>query len=304
MGILTVYHWGLGVWIEREDCYEVLFPRAEGVQHPIDTEKFLEAHDPILHVAPENLVKSTKFEPDSAFDLRGCLLDLTGLDSTFSGAPLSPAFLIGLVAEWGSVANSKEPPSCDLHGDDLVGRMRVPKGVVFPAEQIEGPIEFDGRLGLVTSSRVGLSFPLKFDSAEEQSFEARITNEITGVTRTVKMKPDAAGTIALMIQNLSVADRQPAAELRKPRNSDHDFAAHYRLITREREHPNKKKGKPVPVPGYEGTEFGAFVAAPNTGAAMTSWTSKRQNPPFQICTACYAVPEPQPVDSDEGDCGT
>jgi hypothetical protein len=278
VGILTVRHWGLGVWFDRGDCFEVLFPRAEGVRHPSKGGEYLMAHDPILHVPLANLpaIANPTYEPESVFDLRGCTLDLTGLGVSDPGAILKPSFLIRLDRAPNSVVTgvmkaALSASSCKAHHADLVGRMRLPKGLVYPGAPLEGPITFGPSSDLMTSSVVAVSMRIA-----GETFHVKIHDELTNSTRIVQLKEDD-NYINLTVQNLSVSDRHPTAAKHPPRSEDADFAAHYRL-TADPTSPPLGVRVPQYTPKRKTSQQMAALIAP---ASVLTY------PPDILCTASY-----------------
>lgn len=218
MGVLTVVHTGIGLWISRETYDEILFPKAEQVKNVEVPARMLEPHDPILYL--EETVRPSGVEP--AYDLRGRTLDLRAMGANVAGASLDQPYLIALQVEKDSPAGSTENV-LTAHADRVNGRVLLPKGVIMPAAlPLVSGISFDTRSALMGSAAIASCCPVK-------ASPLAVLRAADGtVLETIALKADKAGNLTLRIENLSVTDRQPAPPA-SMRDSDIDFAANYLL---------------------------------------------------------------------------
>lgn len=232
MSVMTVFHQGLGVWVDRGSWWELMFPVAEHAKSPDG--RWIAPHDPSLYIDGAY----TESGKPVYWDLRNWKLDLRKATRPQPKCTVAQPFLVGLRAEEGAPVTRKNPfVECP---DAVNGLVQLTSGMLAPgAFPLVGPAACGSELDLLLTYREAWSAPL--------------TDEVVSISRTLRdgseqesitLRGDAAknGAITLVIQVLSLADRmgQRPTESR----SDDDFAANY-LLTQRADSP-----LPRPVPHY------------------------------------------------------
>ncbi len=240
MGIVMLVHQGLGLWIDRGNHWEILFPAAENWAR-------LHGKDPIEAHEPTFLYQMTGGV--ARIPLRGHTLDLRSIGSGVPSAILPQPFTIALKAEHGSPATHRDPLSQFPH--QVAARVLLPPGVRSPAAfPLTGPATFDRETGLLLAYATSWSADCNRTS---------VTVEITGPSpQTIRLTGDAAqpDLISIGIENLSASDMDGSAA---GSDVDMDFAAHY-LLTRTV--ASMPEAAPVPT-----LKSGSGPSTPLTNAA-------------------------------------
>lgn len=232
MSVMTVFHQGLGVWMNRKSHWELMFPIAEHAKSPDG--KWIAPHDPSLYI-------DGAYTDDGKpvyWDLRNWRVDLRKATQSLPRSTVKQPFLVGLIAEKGSPVTRKDPfVECP---EEVNGVLQLTPGMLSPgAYPLVGPASCGADLDLLLTYREAWSAPLASDTV---SISRTLRDGSQQESITLKGDPARNGTITLVIQVLSLADRmgQKPTESR----SDDDFAANY-LLTRRPDSP-----LPTPVPHF------------------------------------------------------
>lgn len=232
MSVMTVFHQGLGVWMNRGSHWELMFPVAEHAKTPEG--RWIAPHDPSLYIDGAY----TEDGKPVYWDLRNWSLDLRKATHAQPKSTVAQSFLIGLRPEAGSPVTRKAPfVECP---EAVNGVVQFTPGMLSPgAYPLVGPACCGTEMDMLLTYREAWSAPLVSDTVSI-SRTLRDGSEQESIT----LRGDATrnGAITLVIQVLSLADRmgQKPTESR----SDDDFAANY-LLTHRPDSP-----APTPVPQF------------------------------------------------------
>jgi hypothetical protein len=245
MAKISVVHQGLGLWIEREAYWEVLFPVAENERMQDDSES-LEPHFPRLHIPAKN---STTGKPE-VVELTDSLLDLRGVAVDNSNGSVKSQHMIGLKAEPGVPA--RDTAAFDNFSTRVQGAMILPRARLTPGKLIE-KVRFKAAHGLELCATVQWT-------SDVMSNPGAVTcrNRKTGTTTSLPVIANPnGGEIDLFISNLSNSDWQHQNDVQSYPYFDDDFAAHYTLTSKatgKRDVP-EVVGPPTTAPAQPPTEL-------------------------------------------------
>jgi len=230
MGLISLTLRGLGMWVDRTDHWEILFPAAELRKRSFDngSNEMLPRHDPILRI------RNKDGEVTHVRDLRDRILDLTELADHEATATFKKNWMIKLKLPHDAPARSHDAIAT---AKEVLGGVKLPGGDLN-AEELVDNVTYDGtpfslacRLRWTTIHKAGMVKIRLRDGSEVES-----------------IRVPSAG-IKLEIESLSVADAQDPGTKGTKRVSDEDFAAHYVLSAKTHEALRKVPTLPAPPAG-------------------------------------------------------
>lgn len=269
MSTITVVHRGLGLWIDRADHWEVLFPVAENELCQDDDATRLEPHEPYLFVPRVNRPPDTKRK----YKLKDHCLDLREAAVKVPNGSVRMPFMIGLTAEPGTPARDLD--AFWKHPAKVAGAMLLPRGVLTGTKHV-GHVEFNGVSGRLIASAIHWTAGLAAENPV-----VKLTNRATNSSFTFALRGDPLrqGRIKLRIRNLSQRDVENPLQGRL-QYDDEDFAGHYALTR-----PVRKRR---PVPNV--TQPILAGVAPSTVKIVIS--------DQHLCSGAYLCDPPEPECDD------
>jgi hypothetical protein len=270
MGVIIVHH-GLGLWVDRGEHWEVLFPDARQRDVKSGKER-LQSHHPILFVPKVNRGVECK----AAYDLEHAVLDMTSIAEAGTAGAIAQPFMLGLGAE------GKAPvldPNAATTSEFVVGAIKLKKGILSPAfTPLVGPVEFDD-----TRPRM-VAYAVSWTSFCDETASITLRPR-QGSPRTIALKADNAGNMLLYVQNLSLEDVHDDSGAGSPRLDDPDFGAHY-VLTQEVQNPD------APIPRKKTKRKDVESSVTQTSSRVeTSLSSpfllRFLEHPHHLCTTAY-----------------
>lgn len=226
MGVMTLVHHGLGLWIDRESHWDILFPRAELM---LDSNGV-----PLAPHAPTLLVDAEYAGAPLEIDLSDTWVSLLGQSVSVKNARLRQPFMIGLHRHLHSPSRATDP--FREYPKLITGGVSVEKGVLTPASlPLIGPVEFNGNThGPMLAYKVALNAPL---AAPQVTMTLTSRNDSS--VRTVVLHPYAGRPHRGITFTLRVLADNDFNGTRAPNGRDEDFAAHYLLSGRNNPPPSR-----------------------------------------------------------------
>lgn len=273
MANLVVVHHGLGLWVNRDGFWEILFPDATKMTLP-GAKAPLDEHEPALCV-PSAVIGGIAVA-FTVFPLKNRKVDFRGLAEGNPKAVFGLSTMIGLEQIKGAPA--ADPEAFANHKDKVVGTAIFPTGKLEPTVAAVGPVDFRGNSNRFVAFAVTWSAPICAAALSSDGKEASIdlVDRESGAIEKVPLKVNAAGDIELRIRNLSNADLTRAPGTRS--RIDVDFAAHYVLAP-----PSDGK---LEVPQFQRA---VFPAPGSIAAAMGSLTGADET---HLCSGAFMLPPP------------
>ncbi|MEO7995953.1 MAG: hypothetical protein ABI852_00840 [Gemmatimonadaceae bacterium] len=277
MANIVVVHHGLGLWVNRGNFWEILFPDAEQMVAQ-DGISMLQAHEPALCV-PAVFLGGTAVA-FTVLSLKNRVVDFRGLAQGDPSASLEADFMIGLKRM--PTAPAADPDAFDRQSAKVVGAVRLPPGKLEPTVSRVGPVEFGGKKDRFIAFAVTWSAPFIGQELSEDGLETsiNIVERTTGAIEKVTLKRESADDdFQLRIRNLSEADLNPVPGTRS--RIDEDFAAHYVLA------PQPDGSREVPQ-----FEFAEFPTAETILATMGDLHGADET---HLCSGAFMLPPPPEV---------